>query len=138
MEPLTPNFDLKPTTFRSVIPAKFGKFSSSVFHSRRSSSQNRHVILNQKGKVSSSVVETYRRLQCGGQGLMESVAKRALGFGASAAVLLSFFSGSPALAESLTVAFPVSRAPEVIYLFLSLSASCLSISISTGSALLFR
>ncbi|MED6215726.1 Carboxyl-terminal-processing peptidase 3, chloroplastic [Stylosanthes scabra] len=45
---------------------------------------------------------------------LESAAKSAFGFGVSATFLFSVFCDSPsALAESLTVAFPVSRAPEV-------------------------
>ncbi|KAK7392853.1 hypothetical protein VNO78_21303 [Psophocarpus tetragonolobus] len=51
------------------------------------------------------------KVQCG---RIESAGKRAFGFGVSAALLFSVFSQTPAaLAESLTVAFPVSRAPEV-------------------------
>ncbi|KAK7266970.1 hypothetical protein RIF29_19632 [Crotalaria pallida] len=57
------------------------------------------------------------RLSRGGEEgwIIKSAAKNAIGFGASAAVLFSVFCDlpSPALAESLTVAFPVSRAPEV-------------------------
>ncbi|KAL2326983.1 hypothetical protein Fmac_020410 [Flemingia macrophylla] len=56
------------------------------------------------------------KVQGGGkEGRLQSAAgKSAFGFGVSAAVLFSVFSHSPAaLAESLTVAFPVSRAPEV-------------------------
>lgn len=111
MEPLTRNYDLKPTYF-SAIPAKFPKLTSLVFDSRRSSSSsssNRHHV-NQKWKVSLSVQAN----SSGRGGFMESVAKKAFGFGASTALFFSVFSDSPAaLAESLTVAFPVSRAPEV-------------------------
>ncbi|XP_027363339.1 carboxyl-terminal-processing peptidase 3, chloroplastic isoform X2 [Abrus precatorius] len=47
-------------------------------------------------------------------GWVESATKSAFEFGVSAALLFSVFGQSPlALAESLTVAFPVSRAPEV-------------------------
>lgn len=56
------------------------------------------------------------KVQCGTrkEGWVESAGKSAFGFGVSAAVLFSVFCYSPAaLAESLTVAFPVSRAPEV-------------------------
>lgn len=58
------------------------------------------------------------KVQCGGgrgrEGCLQSAAKSAFRFGVSAAVLLAVFRHSPAaLAESLTVAFPVSRAPEV-------------------------
>lgn len=59
--------------------------------------------------------EAKLKLQCGGNGWIKSAAKRAIGFGVSASVLFSVFWDSPqVLAESLTVAFPVSRAPEVI------------------------
>jgi len=68
--------------------------------------------------------------KCGGrEGWIESAGKSAFGFGVSAALLCSVFSHSPAaLAESLTVAFPVSRAPEVIH---SLSLSLISFVIYT-------
>lgn len=45
---------------------------------------------------------------------LQSMGKGFFGFAAAAVALLSVCSESPALAESLTVAFPVSRAPEVI------------------------
>ncbi|XP_054814323.1 carboxyl-terminal-processing peptidase 3, chloroplastic isoform X2 [Prosopis cineraria] len=111
MELLAPRFDLKPT-YRSIIPSQLGKPTSLLFHSRSFLSPYPHVNLKHKTDLPSSV-ETCGKFQCRGQGFVESVAKRALGFGASAALLLSIFSDSPALAESLTVAFPVSRAPEV-------------------------
>ncbi|KAI9080794.1 hypothetical protein K1719_037307 [Acacia pycnantha] len=111
MEPLAPSFDLK-ATHRPLIPAKLGKTSSLLFLSRRFLSPYRHINLKHKSEVPSSVA-VYGKVQCSGQGFVESVAKTALGFGASAALFLSIFSDSPAFAESLTVAFPVSRAPEV-------------------------
>lgn len=49
---------------------------------------------------------------------LESVTKSAFGFGVSAALSFCiFFHAPPALAQSLTVAFPVSRAPEVFFIF---------------------
>lgn len=45
--------------------------------------------------------------------LIESIAKGFVGFAAAATALASICFDSPAFAESLTVAFPVSRAPEV-------------------------
>lgn len=55
------------------------------------------------------------KVQCGvKEGWIESAGKSAFGFGVSAAVFFSVFTHSPAaIADSLTVAFPVSRAPEV-------------------------
>lgn len=50
---------------------------------------------------------------------LESVVKSAFGFGVSAALSFSLLChASPSLAQSLTVAFPVSRAPEVLSLSL--------------------
>lgn len=51
------------------------------------------------------------------QNFIESIAKRFVGFAAAAAALASVYCDAPAFAESLTVAFPVSRAPEVIFFF---------------------
>lgn len=45
---------------------------------------------------------------------LASIGKGFLGFAAAAAALISVCCDSPAFAESLTVAFPVSRAREVI------------------------
>ncbi|KAK7345079.1 hypothetical protein VNO77_15486 [Canavalia gladiata] len=76
---------------------------------RRLSTCHRKGVLVEKGSINLKV-------KCGGkkEGWMESVSKSAFAFGVSGAVLFSVFSHSPlALAESLTVAFPVSRAPEV-------------------------
>ncbi|RYR73353.1 hypothetical protein Ahy_A02g007710 isoform A [Arachis hypogaea] len=68
---------------------------------------NRNKVNNQKTRklsVSVSLKEQW----------LESAAKHAFGFGVSATFFFSIFCDSPsALAESLTVAFPVSRAPEV-------------------------
>ncbi|XP_044469041.1 carboxyl-terminal-processing peptidase 3, chloroplastic-like isoform X2 [Mangifera indica] len=47
------------------------------------------------------------------QHLVKSIVKGFVGFAATATALASICCDSPALAESLTVAFPVSRAPEV-------------------------
>lgn len=49
-----------------------------------------------------------------GQELMRSVGKGLLALAAAAAANYSIFCDSPAMAESLTVAFPVSRTTEVI------------------------
>lgn len=49
--------------------------------------------------------------------LIESIAKGFVGFAAAATALASICFDSPAFAESLTVAFPASRAPEVIFFF---------------------
>lgn len=51
--------------------------------------------------------------QFSGKEWLRSVGKGIFGFAATSAALFSVFCDSPALSESLTVAFPVSRAPEV-------------------------
>lgn len=51
------------------------------------------------------------------QRLVGSVGKCVMGFAAAATALSSVCFDSPALAESLTVAFPVSRAPEVNFVY---------------------
>lgn len=72
---------------------------------------------NKKWSVSNSMpraschVKTESKLT---QHLVKSIAKGFVGFAATATALASICCDSPALAESLTVAFPVSRAPEVI------------------------
>ena len=53
------------------------------------------------------------------QSFIGSFGKCVMGFAATAAALSSVCCGSPALAESLTVAFPVSRAPEVNFVYVS-------------------
>lgn len=57
--------------------------------------------------------------------LIESIAKGFVGFAAAATALASICFDSPAFAESLTVAFPASRAPEVIFSFFSPPVECL-------------
>lgn len=49
----------------------------------------------------------------GGKPLLKSVTSGFLGFAATAVALASVWSDSPAVAESLTVAFPASRVHEV-------------------------
>lgn len=56
--------------------------------------------------------------------LIGSVGKCVVGFAAAATALSSVCFDSPALAESLTVAFPVSRAPEVILLIVYFETCC--------------
>lgn len=51
---------------------------------------------------------------------IESIAKGFVGFAAAATALASICFDSPAFAESLTVAFPASRAPEFKELLLKL------------------
>ncbi|KAI4300749.1 hypothetical protein L6164_034089 [Bauhinia variegata] len=92
------------------------KPSSILVHSNGSSFHNKWKVSVPWTWSRSLKVETKCKDQCNGnhiQELIESASKRALGFGVSAALFFSILSNSPALAESLTVAFPVSRAPEV-------------------------
>ena len=112
MKNLCQNFDV-----RATIPVKIGKKSTwDVLFPRRLWLPTWTCDQRKEGKLNLKV-------QCGTrkEGWVESAGKSAFGFGVSAAVLFSAFCYSPAaLAESLTVAFPVSRAPEVIH-FISLS-----------------
>lgn len=105
MKNLCQNFDV-----RATIPVKIGKKSTwDVLFPRRLWLSTWTCDQRKEGKLNLKV-------QCGTrkEGWVESAGKSAFGFGVSAAVLFSVFCYSPAaLAESLTVAFPVSRAPEV-------------------------
>ncbi|KAG4996668.1 hypothetical protein JHK85_028107 [Glycine max] len=105
MKNLCQNFDV-----RATIPVKIGKKSTwDVLFPRRLWLPTWTCDQRKEGKLNLKV-------QCGTrkEGWVESAGKSAFGFGVSAAVLFSVFCYSPAaLAESLTVAFPVSRAPEV-------------------------
>ncbi|KAG4982603.1 hypothetical protein JHK82_027455 [Glycine max] len=105
MKNLCQNFDV-----RATIPVKIGKKSTwDVLFPRRLWLPTWTCDQRKEGKLNLKV-------QCGTrkEGWVESAGKSAFGFGVSAAVLFSAFCYSPAaLAESLTVAFPVSRAPEV-------------------------
>ncbi|MBA0677251.1 hypothetical protein Goari_018669 [Gossypium aridum] len=113
MEPLCPNFDLL-------------KSSSVPLFSHRLSSINRGI--SKRSSASFPCVSSYNRncnhqasvkteappeQQPTGHDLIKSLTKGFVGFAAAATALASVCSDSPAFAESLTVAFPVSRAQEV-------------------------
>ncbi|KAA3465207.1 carboxyl-terminal-processing peptidase 3, chloroplastic isoform X1 [Gossypium australe] len=113
MEPLCPNFDLL-------------KSSSVPLFSHRLSSINRGI--SKRSSASFPCVSSYNRncshqasvkteaptqQQPTGHDLIKSLTKGFVGFAATATALASVCSDSPAFAESLTVAFPVSRAEEV-------------------------
>jgi hypothetical protein len=120
MEPLCRNLDLKPTHC-SPISTKFMKPTSLPRHSHRLSGLNRRRSKNRSVLMvpcawhkPEAESETQRHSS---QELMRSLGKGLFGFAAATAALASVCCDSPALAESLTVAFPVSRAQEVIFFF---------------------
>ncbi|KDP37349.1 hypothetical protein JCGZ_06803 [Jatropha curcas] len=114
MESLCPSFDLSPVSTRPSKPALLPLFSSR----NRISSLNRPNIAR---KWSASLpcasynqtVKTDSKPQSSAPNLIRSIGKGFIGFAAAATALASLCCDSPAFAESLTVAFPVSRAREV-------------------------
>ncbi|PON31985.1 ClpP/crotonase-like domain containing protein, partial [Trema orientale] len=108
--------DLRPPRF-SPVSARLAIPSSPFLRFDRCSSLNRR--LSSKWRVSfccSRHVEATSRgseAQICSREWLKSAGKGLVGFAAAAAALFSVCCDSPALAESLTVAFPVSRAPEV-------------------------
>ncbi len=123
MEALRPNLDLKPTHCTcTTILTEFPRPTSLLFpsHNPRFSS----LINRQRSKKWSWRVPTCAWYQSDSdsksqpqqqQQLMTSIGKGLFGFAAAATALVSVCCDSPALAESLTVAFPVSRAQEVSF-----------------------
>ncbi|KAE8098833.1 hypothetical protein FH972_016868 [Carpinus fangiana] len=114
MEPLCRNLDFKPTHC-SPISTKFMKSASLPCLSHRLSCLNRWRSKNRGGLMATCAwhkpdSETQR---LSSRELMTSLGKGLFGFAAAAAAFASVCCDSPALAESLTVAFPVSRAREV-------------------------
>ena len=77
-----------------------------------SPSLNRYVRLKQRGFET----EIYAETESHGVKMSNTVGRKLLGLAAAAAVAVSssICCDSPALAESITIAFPVSRAREVI------------------------
>ncbi|KAK8705324.1 hypothetical protein V6N13_048928 [Hibiscus sabdariffa] len=110
MEPLCPNFDLLKSSRPSSVPLFPHRFSST----------NRGIT---KKPCSPFPCASYNRntnppppiktQQSTAHDLLKSFKKGVVGFAAAATALASVCSDSPAFAESLTVAFPVSRAQEV-------------------------
>ncbi|KAK9289565.1 hypothetical protein L1049_007721 [Liquidambar formosana] len=123
MEPLCPHFDLNPTNL-SPIYTKFSNPTSLPSVSRRYSS-SKHGMISKRWSVSIPYaahkgVKTRSKTQPNGcnlirldQNLITSIGRGFIGLAAAAAAVISVTCDSPALAESLTVAFPVSRAREV-------------------------
>lgn len=78
--------------------------------------------MNRKWRASAAKSEAHEPF---GQELIGSIGKGFLAFSVAAAASYSLCFDSPAMAESLTVAFPVSRTTEVIdRLSFSLSECC--------------
>ncbi|CAL9025831.1 unnamed protein product [Prunus brigantina] len=117
MEPLCPNMDLKPAPFSPISP-RFSKPNSLSVHSHRFSCSDRRVTKKWRVPIVPSWFKAASNVradeaQVCGQELMRSVGKGLLALAAAAAANYSIFCDSPAMAESLTVAFPVSRTTEV-------------------------
>jgi carboxyl-terminal processing protease len=125
MEPLCRNLDFKPTHC-APISTKFIKSASLPCHSHRLLCLNRWRSKNRGGLMAPCAwhkpeSETQR---LSSRELMTSLGKGLFGFAAAAAAFASVCCDSPALAESLTVAFPVSRAREVIFFFFFFFSFC--------------
>lgn len=120
MEALRPNLDLKPThcTCTPTISTEFLRPTSLSLRSHRFSSL---IINHQRSKRWSKLSCMLRHKSDPSiseeQQLIKSIGKGLFGFAAAAAALLSVCYDSPAFSESLTVAFPVSRAREVFISF---------------------
>ncbi|XP_061963330.1 carboxyl-terminal-processing peptidase 3, chloroplastic isoform X2 [Populus nigra] len=114
MESLFLNLEFSPISTKSPKPTSF-LLSSPRFSSLKSR------VITKKWSVSvpcvcsssPSVKKTESKLHSNGQDFIKSVGKGVIGFAAAATTLASVCYDAPAFAESLTVAFPVSRAPEV-------------------------
>ncbi|CAK9319321.1 unnamed protein product [Citrullus colocynthis] len=108
MEALLPTLDFKTPPSSPFSPDLPTPISSSIRFCRFSNSGHRG---RRKWRVLAAASES--RTEPAGPRLIGCVGKCVMGFAATAAALSSVCCDSPALAESLTVAFPVSRAPEV-------------------------
>lgn len=109
------NLDLKPT-LSSPISTKVRSSTSRPSHSQRLSCLSRRRSENwSESLVPSAWYKPKSETQSlGSQELFGSFGKGLFGFAAAAAALASVCWDSPALAESLTIAFPVSRTREVL------------------------
>ncbi|XVE96017.1 hypothetical protein REPUB_Repub02eG0185400 [Reevesia pubescens] len=115
MEPLCPNFDL---LLKSSRPTSIPLFSHPFSCMNRGISRKSSVSLpcasyNHNHNHRQAVKTEGPKQQSQGHDLIKSITKGFVGFAAAATALASVYSDSPAFAESLTVAFPVSRAEEV-------------------------
>ncbi|XP_004144663.1 carboxyl-terminal-processing peptidase 3, chloroplastic isoform X1 [Cucumis sativus] len=108
MEALLPTLDFKLPLFSPSSTDLPTPISSSIRFCRLLNSSHRG---RRKWKVLAAASES--ESESAQQSFIGSFGKCVMGFAATAAALSSVCCGSPALAESLTVAFPVSRAPEV-------------------------
>ncbi|KAF9679681.1 hypothetical protein SADUNF_Sadunf06G0039800 [Salix dunnii] len=111
MESLFPNIELstkspKPTSFLLSSP-RFSSLKSRIITKKWS------VSVPCVCSSSPTVKKTESKLHANGQDFIRSVGKGVIGFAAAATALASVCYDAPAFAESLTVAFPVSRASEV-------------------------
>lgn len=109
------NLNLDVKTVGINIPPKVAKLNLVGLFPRRLWLPTKTTWTSRKRKVPVEVEEVkLNKVVLEG---VESATKSAFGFGVSAALSLCIFFHAPtALAQSLTVAFPVSRAPEVISL----------------------
>ncbi|XP_070668375.1 carboxyl-terminal-processing peptidase 3, chloroplastic-like isoform X2 [Malus domestica] len=109
MEPLCRNLDLKPATFPPISP-RFPKPISLSLRSPRFSCSDRQV--TKKWRV--SVGNANSEAKFSSQELVRAIGKGLLAFAAAAAANYAVVCCDyPAMAESLTLAFPVSRTTEL-------------------------
>lgn len=122
MEPACHRFELSPPQL-SPVPPRFTRPASLFSYSRRTVSSNLKFSKNSRVSCSSSSSSRCRlQVKADSDGanetsdskcLVKSIGRGLIGFAAAAAAFTSVCSDSPALAESLTVAFPASRIHEV-------------------------
>ncbi|XP_022747366.1 carboxyl-terminal-processing peptidase 3, chloroplastic-like isoform X2 [Durio zibethinus] len=114
MEPLCPNFDLLKSSRLTSIPLFSHRFSClNRGISKKSSVSWPCASYNHNSNYHQAVKREASRQQSSGHDLIRSIAKGFIGFSAATMALASICADSPAFAESLTVAFPVSRSQEV-------------------------
>ncbi|KAH1123042.1 hypothetical protein J1N35_006202 [Gossypium stocksii] len=113
MEPLCPNFDLLKSSSVPLFSHRLSSINPGI--SKRSSASFPCVSSYNRNCNRQALVKTEapKQQQPTGHDLIKSLTKGFVGFAAAATALASVCSDSPAFAESLTVAFPVSRAQEV-------------------------
>ncbi|XP_052173722.1 carboxyl-terminal-processing peptidase 3, chloroplastic isoform X1 [Diospyros lotus] len=113
METLLPNLGLRPTHLSpkpTSLPLRFRRFPGSIHHPPR---KCREFSLQSSLRTRADAQSSCEELGGENASLIRSIARGCLSFGAAALAAMSICCESPALAESLTVAFPVSRAREV-------------------------
>ncbi|KAK4775961.1 hypothetical protein SAY87_023922 [Trapa incisa] len=107
MEPTCNKFDLSPPQLSSVPPRLTKAVSLFCDFRRSATSSLKFIRLSVKAGTRGASEVNH------GKCLVKSIGKGLVGFAAAAAAFTSIGFDSPALAESLTVAFPVSRIREV-------------------------